>query len=214
MKKILTLVAILHCFAVDAQMSKDSLIQIMTKEACEELNNKDLSNINGKNFEAEIGMLLVPTMMNHLDDIERIYGGGMEDQEAMKKMGADLGMRLTIKCPKFMEMTMSALKGGKNPIEPNSNKSALKVEFAEESMSGTLLAINAGDITTLSVSQAKGKVTKLYWLEYFENADELKANNKKYLNKKVKVNYTEKSVYDFVRKNYKTINVITSIELE
>ncbi len=214
MKKILTLVAILYCFAADAQMSKDSLIQIMSKEACEELNNKDLSNIDGKNFEAEIGMLLLPTMMKHVDEIERIYGGGMEDQEAMKKMGTDLGMRLTIKCPKFMEMTMSALKGGKNPIEPNSNKSAPKVEFAEESMSGTLLAINAGDISTLSVSQAKGKVTKLYWLEYFENADELKANNKKYLNKKVKVNFTEKSVYDFVRKNYKTIKVITSIELE
>lgn len=214
MKKILTLVAILNCFAAEAQMSKDSLIQIMTKEACEELNNKDLSNINGKNFEAEIGMLLVPTMMNHLDDIERIYGGGMEDQEAMKKMGADLGMRLTIKCPKFMEMTMSALKGGKNPIEPNSNKSAPKVEFAEESMSGTLLTVNAGDITTLSISQAKWKVTKLYWLEYFENADELKANNKKYLNKKVTVSYTEKSVYDFVRKNYKTIKVITGINLE
>ncbi len=214
MKKILTLVAILYCFAAEAQMSKDSLIQIMTKEACEELNNKDLSNINGKNFEAEIGMLLVPTMMNHLDDIERIYGGGMEDQEAMKKMGADLGMKLTIKCPKFMEMTMNALKGGKSPIEPSSNKSAPKVEFAEESMSGTLLTVNAGDITTLSVSQTKGKITKLYWLEYFENADELKANSKKYLNKKVTVSYTEKSVYDFVRKNYKTIKVITGIDLE
>ena len=74
--------------------------------------------------------------------------------------------------------------------------------------------LNAGDITTLSISESQGKSTKFYWLEYFDNADELKTSPKKYINKKVTVNYTEKSVYDFVRKNYKTIKIITSIDLQ
>jgi hypothetical protein len=214
MKKILTLIAIIICFTTNAQITKDSLLKVMTNEACEELNKKDLTKIDAKNLEAEMSMLLAPAMMSHLEDIERIYGGGMTDQDAMKKMGMDLGMRLATKCPKFMELSMQAMSNG--------NKSAAsKIKINEDpsanddaSLSGTLLTVNAGDITTLSVSESKGKTTKFYWLEYFENADDLKTNSKKYINKKVTVSYTEKSVYDFVRKNYKTIKVITSIDLK
>jgi hypothetical protein len=214
MKKILTLVAIIYCFAAKAQITKDSLLKVMTTEACEELNKKDLTKIDAKNLEAEMGMLLAPAMMGHLEDIERIYGGGMTDQDAMKKMGMDLGMRLATKCPKFMELSMQAMSNGTKPSASKIKVNEAPSNNEEASVSGTLLGVNAGDITTISVSESKGKTTKLYWLEYFDNADDLKTNSKKYLNKKVTISYMEKSVYDFVRKNYKTIKVITSIDLQ
>jgi hypothetical protein len=214
MKKILTLIAIIFWFAADAQITKDSLLKVMTNEACEELNKKDLTKIDAKNLEAEMGMLLAPAMMSHLEDIERIYGGDMTDQDAMKKMGTDLGMRLATKCPKFMELSMQAMSSGNKSFESKIKKLDTPTDNSEATLSGTLMAVNAGDITTLSISESKGKTTKVYWLEYFDNADELKTNNKKYLNKKVNVGYTEKSVYDFVRKNYKIIKVITSIDLQ
>ncbi len=214
MRKILTLIAIVCCFATNAQITKDSLLKVMTTEACEELNKKDLSKIDAKNLESEMGMLLAPAMMGHLEDIERIYGGGMTDQDAMKKMGMDLGMRLATKCPKFMELSMQAMSSGNKSALPKAKINEAPSANEEASISGTLLAVNAGDITTLSIAENKGKTTKLYWLEYFDNADDLKTNSKKYLNKKVTVNYTEKSVYDFVRKNYKTIKVITSIDVQ
>jgi hypothetical protein len=213
MKKFLTLIAIIVCFAANAQITKDSLLKVMTTEACEELNKKDLTKIDGKNLESEMGMLLAPAMMSHLEDIERIYGGGMTDQDAMKKMGMDLGMRLATKCPKFMELSMQAMSNGNKSALPKVKINESPTNNNESSLSGTLLAVNAGDITTLSISESKGKTTKLYWLEYFDNADDLKTNSKKYLNKKVTISYTEKSVYDFVRKNYKTIKVITGIDL-
>jgi hypothetical protein len=214
MKKILTLIAIITCFTAKAQITKDSLLKVMTTEACEELNKKDLTKIDAKNLESEMGMLLAPAMMSHLEDIERIYGGGITDQDAMKKMGMDLGMKLATKCPKFMELSMQAMSGGNKSMGAKTKKLEASSNNVEASVSGTLVTVNAGDITTLSVSESKGKTTKFYWLEYFENADDLKTNSKKYINKKVTVSYTEKSVYDFVRKNYKTIKVITSIDLQ
>ena len=117
MKKICTLIAIVCCLAAKAQITKDSLLKVMTTEACEELGKKDLSKIDAKNLESEMGMLLAPTMMNHVEDIERIYGGGLTDQEAMKKMGMDLGMRLATKCPKFMEISMQAMGAGNKSLE-------------------------------------------------------------------------------------------------
>lgn len=213
MKKILTLVCIIACFAAKAQITKDSLLKVMSNEACEEFSKKDFSTIDKKNLETEMGMLLAPAMMSHLDDIERIYGGGMTDPDAMRKMGMDLSMKLASTCPKFIEFSMK-MAGKSREDDPKVKKENILDNNGEAAVKGTLLAINAGDITTLSLSDGKGKTTKLYWLEYFDNADKLIANNKKYLNKKITVSYTEKSVYDFVRKNYKIIKVITSIDLQ
>ncbi len=213
MKKILTLIAIISCFTTNAQITKDSLLKVMSNEACEEFAKKDFTTIDKKNLETEMGMLLAPAMMTHLDDIERIYGGGMTDPDAMRKMGMDLSMKLASTCPKFIEFSMK-MAGKSGEDDSKVKKENTLDNNGEAILKGTLLSVNAGDITTLSVSDGKGKTTKLYWLEYFDNADKIIANNKKYLNKKVTVGYTEKSVYDFVRKNYKTIKVITSIDLQ
>lgn len=213
MKKILTLVAIIACFTTKAQITKDSLLKVMSNEACEEFAKKDFSTIDKKNLETEMGMLLAPAMMSHLDDIERIYGGGMTDPDAMRKMGMDLSMKLASTCPKFIEFSMKMAGKSKEDNSKVKNENTSDVN-GEAIINGTLLSINPGDITTLSLSDGKGKTAKLYWLEYFDNADVLRTNGKKYLNKKVTVNYTEKSVYDFVRKNYKTIKVVTSIDLQ
>ncbi len=216
MKNILFVLAISLSFSAAAQMSKDSLLKIMSKEACDDISKKDLSKVTAKNAQTEISMMLMPTMTKHMADIQKVYGN-ITDQKVMQKMGTDLGMKLVTDCPKFMEFSMK-MAGSANeandeqaayppPRPTSSNDNA-------ESISGTLMAINPADITSLSVKDSKGKISKLYWLEYFDNADALKDSSKKYLNKKVVVNYTEKSVYDAAKKDYKTIKVITGIELQ
>jgi hypothetical protein len=217
MKKMFTLLVIVISVNANAQITKDSLLKVMSSEACEELSKKDLSKVDPKNLESEIGMLLSPTMMSHLDDIERIYGGGMQDQDAMKKMGMDLGMRLATSCPKFIEISMQAANGDEKIKKAIENKMKSKKEMMgneASSINGTLLSVNPGDIVTLTLSDSKGKITKFYWLESFENGDIFIANNKKHIGKKVTINYIEKSVYDFVKKGYKKIKVITGINLK
>ena len=212
MKKIIVLAALAISINGYTQITKDSLLNMMVKEACADLDKKDLSKIDKANIQNEIGMLLMPTFMNHSSEIEAVYGGGMSDMETMQKMGMDLGMKLSTKCPKFIElsMAMAGKKGGAK--DPFLNEPA-KETRATENLTGTLLAVTAGDITTLIVKDAKGKMIKLYWMEYFENADTLKNSSKTYLNKKVLVDYMEQSIYNAATKNYKTIKIITGINL-
>ena len=212
MKKILFVLTLITSLSANAQMSKDSLLSIMAKEACADIEKKDLSKIDKKNLDTEIGMMLMPTFMNHASEIEQVYGGNISDASAMQKMGMDLGMKLTQKCPKFLDfyMAMASKKG--NPVD-DKFEPANKTKTTE-TMVATLVSVTPGDITTLMVKDKMGKTVKLYWLEYFENADTLTTNNKKYLNKKVLVDYMEQSVYDAVKKTYKTIKVITGIDLQ
>jgi hypothetical protein len=213
MKKYLIVFGIFLTLNAQAQDAKDSLLNAMAKETCAELEKKDLSNVTMENAQTEIGMIFMPVLMNHSTDIEKVYGGSVADMEAMQKLMMDLSMKLSTKCPKFMEMSLK-LAGGRGPA-PKGSKSPERIEeiVAGDQMNATLITVTPGDITTLNVKDAKGKMVKLYWLEYFENSDILKANPKKYLNKKVTVEYVEKSVYDAARKTYKTIKVITGIDL-
>ncbi len=212
MKKLLFLFGVTLALNANAQMTKDSLLKAMSKEICAEINKKDVSNINADNAQQELGMLFMPVIMNHSSDIESVFGS-VNDMDAMQKLMIDLGMKLTLTCPKFAEVSM---KMAGSMGEPKKEKIAARtVEINEgDELKGTLLSIAPGDITTLSVKDTKGKTIKLYWLEYFENADLLKANNKRYLNKKVNITYIEKSIYDAAKKDYKTIKVITAIDLQ
>jgi hypothetical protein len=220
MKNIFLLIVISFSIRASAQITKDSLLKIMGKEACEDISKKDLSTLNVKNAQSEIMMMLMPTVTKHMTDIQKVYGN-ITDQSIMQKMGTDLGMKLITDCPKFMEFSikmagakenMGETEGVKMPPPPRA--SGTGTGDNAESVSGTLQAINPADITSISIKDSKGKISKLYWLEYFDNADILKDSSKKFLNKKVIVSYMEKSVYDAAKKDYKTIKVITGIELQ
>jgi hypothetical protein len=218
MKNILLVVAVGFCITAQAQMTKDSLLKIMSKEACEDISKKDLSKINAKNAQTEISMMLMPTMTKYMTDIQRVYGD-ITNQTTMRKMGTDLGMKLVTDCPKFMEFSMK-MAGTKVDMGDTESDNIppppppIRASDDAERIAGTLLTINPADITSISVKDSKGKISKLYWLEYFDNADILKDSIKKFLNKKVIVNYMEKSIYDAAKKDYKSIKVITGIELQ
>jgi hypothetical protein len=214
MKKIILFAGVFIALTSNAQTAKDSLLTKMSKEVCAELEKKDVSNITMDNAQSEIGMLLMPAIMNHSSEIEGVYGS-VNDMDAMQKLMMDFGMKLTLKCPKFAEISMK-MASGMGGAEPKKGKSPERtVEIKEgDDITATLLSITPGDITTLSIKDAKGKMIKLYWLEYFENADLLKANPKRYLNKKVNITYIEKSVFNAAKKDYKTIKVITAIDLQ
>jgi hypothetical protein len=214
MKKYLIVFGIIFTLGVQAQTAKDSLLTKMSKETCVELEKKDLSNLTMENVQNELGMVLMPVLMNNSESIEKVFGGSVTDMDAMQKLMMELSMKLSMTCPKMREVSMQLASGGKGPT-PKAGKSPERIEEIKEgdAMKATLVAVTPGDITTLNIKDAKGKMIKSYWLEYFENSDILKANPKAYLNKKVMVEFVEKSVYDAARKTYKTIKVITSIDL-
>ncbi len=219
MKKIITILLTICSINLFAQTAKDSLLKVMSNEVCDEFNKKDISTFKGENVEKELGMLMMPSIMNHISAIETIYGGGVDDEKAMNKLGMDLGMRLVGNCPKFMEFSVDMAQKAKdekkryNKTDADAVITTKKVEV-EESISGIILVINPADITSINFKTTNGKVEKFYWLSSFENAEKLATNPAKYLNKKASISFIENSVYDAAKKTYKKIKVITGIEFK
>jgi hypothetical protein len=221
MKFSITIILVFCACFCFGQITKDSLLTKMSKEACIALGKKDINKMDKSNLEQEIGLLIMPVMMSNMSDIEKVYGGTIKDLKGMEKVGMDLGMKLVLECPDFMKFSMELAQD-----EPLVNKIKKKKEDATateyrppvlvgetENEKYTLVSVNPGDITSLTVKNNKGKVEKIYWMEYFENADELKTNAKKYIGKKVVIATSNKDVYNAATKNYKSIKIIESLEL-
>jgi hypothetical protein len=219
MKKIIVLFFIVFASIANAQITKDSLLKKMANEACIEISKKDFSKMNVDNMEQEMGVLLMPAIIGNMSDIEKVYGTKITNEEGMQKVGQDLAMKLIMSCPEFMKMSMEM---GKDPSSMEKLQKKAKIMGMEKSIDvessdeikGTLISFTPADISSILVKDKSGKTSKLYWMEYFENADDFMSNSKKYLNKKVVVNYIVRDIYDAAKKAYKAIKVIASLELQ
>jgi hypothetical protein len=214
----LFLIGVLFIFSASLQaqkITKDSLLNKMSLEVCKEIEKKDFSNSDPSNLQYEIGILMVPAITGNLEAIEAIYGSAITDKKSMEKMSIDLAMKLMTNCPKFTKVAMElGGMGQKTPSDEKIKYTPPKFVTNENTISGTFLSLNAGDFTSVSIKGKDGKTERYYWFDYFENADFFASNTKKFIQKKVTVQYETKEVYEVAKKEYKTIKVITKLELE
>jgi hypothetical protein len=187
-----------------AQTTRDALIKQVTKETCDELSKTDFSNKSTDEFKITLGLVLVKVVAAHQAELKTV-GVSVSDPQSLEKIGNDVGVQLVTTCPSFL----SALTGN-----PNAVKELLDNEKASVSgsISGKLVKVVGGEFTYLQVEDAKGKVEKLWWLEYFEGSNNLVGDQQSQLNKPIKVNYVEKEMFNSTLKDYVKIKVITSIQ--
>src|SRR5215468_10043422 len=79
-------------------------------------------------------------------------------------------------------------------------------------ISGTLRKIVGGDFSYLQVEDTKGKIEKLWWMEYFEISEILLTDPNGLLNKPITVKYTEREVFNSMVGDYVKIKIIRRIE--
>ena len=208
MKKILICCSILLFSSVClfAQISKDSLLKLMTKETCTQITNKDFSGKNMDELQMELGLAMMPVVMKYQDELQTAFGISMEDQTGMEKMGMEIGLQLAKDCPAFLKMFAT------NPDLMKDISGTPKSGVAVMSINGTLLKIVTGDFTYIQVKDASGKIEKLWWMEYFDGSAKLITDAATMVNKQVKVNYTEKEIYNATLKEYIKIKVIKGLE--
>lgn len=178
----------------------------MARETCEEIGKKDLSNKTMEELQVELGFAMIPVVTKYQDELQTVLGVNLEDQQGLENMGRQIGMQLAKDCPAFLKIFAN------NPGVVKEINSRPGKETTGGSVSGTLLKIVPGDFSYIQVKDAAGKIEKIWWMEYFEGSDKLTTNAQKYLNKPVKVNYTEKEVYNSILKEYVKVKIITGVE--
>ncbi len=213
MKKSLLLICTLLSVSLftSAQLSKDSLVKLITKETCEEITKKDFSNKTMEELEMELGLAMMPAILKYQDQLKN-GGYDMEDQQSMMNMGKDVGMQLAKDCPAFLKMFVNNPAALKEIAGKSGNTAKEKMEVMPSSISGTLTKIVPGDISYIQVKDGSGKMEKIWWMEYFEGSNKLVNEPAKYLNKTVKVSYVEKEIYNSTLKEYVKVKVITGLE--
>ena len=57
-----------------SQVSKDSLVKVMAKEMCTEISKQDLTGKKIDDFEAQLGMAMLPLFSKYSKEIKDVYG--------------------------------------------------------------------------------------------------------------------------------------------
>ncbi len=184
------------------QISKDSLVSLISSETCRTLEAKDFKNKTKDQLEMELGLAMMPQVANYSDEIKKYYGFDGEDMNKLEELGKDVGMKLAVQCPVFLKMFMD---------NPDALKEYAGSESEARSISGTLIKVVKSDFSYLQVKDENGKMEKIWWMEYFEGSDKLMSDPNKLLNKPVKIKYIEKEMYNATLNEYIKVKVITAL---
>lgn len=188
-----------------AQTQKEALVKKMTADVCDDLSKKDFSGKTKEELQFEVGMSFLPVLTKYEKELKEVYGE-IGTEGLMEKIGEELGMRLVVDCPAFVK----AIAENKDVMQSGATRKSTKAN--KSTINATLLKVVSGEFSHVLVKDANGKQIKIWWMEYFDGADELASNPQTMVNKKFSVTYTEKEVYSAQMKDYIKIKVLTSIE--
>lgn len=180
---------------------KDSIMKVMSREVCKEIVAAK-GDITAENLEMSLGLIMMRLMAENTSELQDLFQLNIGDQESMTKFSQDLGMRLVIECPEFMQLV--AGKANSQQTEKNEKKTS--------TLSGSFEKLVPGDITYFLVRAANGKVEKIYWLEYFDGANLLEGKKKP--EGKITVQYFEMEVYSAGIKEYVKVKVAAGVTAE
>ena len=180
------------------------LTKKLARETCQEIKQVDFSQKTPDEMKLALGLPLVTVFGRHQDEI-RAAGYNLMDQKSSEKLGNDVGIQLAFECPDFMNTIM------KNP-KALTDLAQRGKDAPTGVISGTLMNVAGGDFSYLQVADDKGKIEKLWWMEYFDGANLLATNSQNRLNKPIRVHFVEKEMFNSTLKDYVKIKVITGIE--
>lgn len=198
MKKLMTICFLsIIAFNIQAQTTMDTV----SAEICECIEGKDYSKMNSaeaSQFAEEcITKATVSNLAFFMEGVDQSAMGEDEFSNAMRKKGEAVAIHAAQNCPSFLQlMTVMA-----NAEE----------EGQETVMTGELTAFDTENFYSITLEEADGRQHKLYWMEHFEGAMQLKNGKKNNLKKNIEVSYKNVESYNPKLEDYATIKVITGI---
>lgn len=204
MKNLLTLCFVFFvAFNIQAQKGMDKV----TADICECIKEKDLSSISRPDASQLVEDCITNASLTNLEffmeGVDPENSSKKEIEDIMRKKGEAIGMHAAQNCPKFMElMTVIA------SVEEESSTELPQSEFV---IVGKLAELNEEEFFSINIEEADGRKHKLYWMQHFDGAMELKKIKKGSLGKDVEVSYKKVESYNPKLQDYAPIKVITGI---
>ena len=185
----------------------DDIKKRIIDSTCECLNNTpDIETKTSAEIEILISQCMIKKAMPDFIKLAEERNIDMSDQEAMKKLGMEIGVGLVqSNCKTFQKMMMGLI----NEKTEGKNTTA-KPETDKSSITGKIINISYDAFLSLTIESPSEQVT-LIWSNYVENGDDYINNLDNLKNKTFTFSYIHQKVYNVKLKKYTTANLITRI---
>lgn len=202
MKKLLFLLLITAGFNIaDAQTTPGPAETKMTNALCDCITKLDKSKLTGAKEAKQAFMDCFTSQADLFPDVAAERHVEFTDHDAMKKIGADIGVNLMKqKCDGFMQLAVKMAEKDQEVPETQSTTGAFK-------------RIDVKGFNYIVLTDAKGSERSFIWLKQFPGSEKFMGPTIKYAGKKIKINWQEMEVYVPAAKGYYKVKEITAIDI-
>jgi len=173
-------------------------MDVIAKQSCDCIENMpDISDQEELNM--KLGLCMIEACWAYKDELKRDYGIDMDriDVEG-EKLGRIIGVKIALTCPELM-MKISRMVSG---------ESGEKESF---SVKGTITKVEDDFFVVFSLKDESGKVSKYYWLTFFDSDMELTGDYKNTKGKSVIIDYETMELFDPKIEQYRPFNIIVGM---
>jgi hypothetical protein len=201
MKKLLLVcAAVLFFNNAQSQDVSDTITEEVC--ACASGKKETLQEADSEEIKMELGLCMISSVSKHKDEVTAEYGDVLEDEEAMEKLGSDIGLNMLSICPDVF--TLFAGMDDDEDVD--------EVIFKEYStIEGRIVEIKQEQFLTVVVKDNSGRSHTLLLLTFFEGSNLLTEGEVK-KNDKVSIEYMEQEFYDVKAKDFRYYKVIQGIK--
>jgi len=188
--------------------TKDILLDTLCK--CITAKKDELKNASPEKIQKEVMSCFMSDGLELLMKYAEEKKVSMTDQEAMQKLGNEIGMELAKKCPAMMQLAMnSAMADDKN--DSNAGSSKIITEITSET-EGTIVSLNTTEFpASIQLKQKNGTVKKVYLVSEFYTDDDNFYNTGYLPGKKVVAEIASQKIFIPAKKKFVTLDVVVKL---
>lgn len=201
-KLVLTLIAFVSFYAAKAQTRTPGPAETkLSNQLCDCITKLDKSKLRNAQEAKQAFMDCFTEQADLLADVAAERGVQMSDDEAMNKIGTEIGENLLkMKCSGFM--TLAVKMASKESSESPENKTT----------TGVFKRIDNKGFNYIIVT-SEGKEKSFLWFGQFTGSDAFTGPVSKLVGKKIQVSWRDVEAYLPAAKGYYNVKEITSIEI-
>jgi len=189
-----------------AKTTKDILLDTLCK--CITAKKDELKNASTSDIQKEVMSCFMSDGLELLMKYAQEKKISLTDQEAMQKLGNDIGVELAKKCPAMMQLAINSA------IEEDSAGSASKIIKDEEvsETEGTIVSLNTTEFpASIQLKQKNGTVKKVFLVSEFYTDDDNFYNTGYLPGKKVVAEISSQKIFIPSKKKFVTLDVVVKL---
>jgi len=187
--------------------TKDLLLDTLCK--CITAKGDALKNASPNDIQKEVMGCFMSEGLDLLMKYAEEKKVSLTDQEAMQKLGNEIGMELAKKCPAMMQL---AINSAIADTSGGSGMSKIVGEAATTASAGTIVSINTTEFpASIQLKQKNGTVKKVYLVSEFYTDDDNFYNTAYLPGKKVVAEISSQKIFIPAKKKFVTLDVVVKL---